>query len=105
MNRPNPAQSENGFIRIVVILIILLLVFTFAGFNLQDSLTVDSLLSTINQPWERLKIFYFGQLQTPLHNYVVDPLRVLYDLVTRHIINEIINVVGHVIDEPPVWRK
>lgn len=104
MNKHKRSPQQNqGFIRIIVILIILLLVFTFAGFNLQESFTLNSLLSHLTNFWDKLSVFYDDQLQVPLRVYVIDPAITVHATVNSYIITPLQNFLQQMINQPPKW--
>ncbi len=96
-------QQNQGFIRIIVILVILLLVFTFAGFNLQGSLSLDSLLSHLINLWDKLTVFYDDQLQAPLQRFVIDPAIAIHATVNGYIITPLQDFLQEIISQPPKW--
>jgi len=67
------ANEQNGFVKIIVILIILILVFTISGFNVRDGASIDSVISTAKTSAEKVQQLYKTHAQSAVSQYVIQP--------------------------------
>jgi hypothetical protein len=95
-------QSDQGFVRIVVILVTLMLVFAFAGFNFQESLSVDRVLANIKNLWSKLVVLYNDMLQPTVQSYLIEPSKKLHFWINEYIINGLIAFTRDIITKPPI---
>jgi hypothetical protein len=96
-------QPNRGFVRIIVIIIVLLIIMTLTDFSMQDSFSIDSVITHAQNTWQKVTIFYQDVLQAPIQNYAQTPAERLHALIDSYIIDQLTNFLQTLTKTPPVW--
>jgi len=101
----NTTNKNNGFAKIIVIVIVLGLVFTLSGFNVRDGVNPERLQSKISQMKAKVVDLYKAHAQSTVSTYIIEPGRSLGTVINTYIISTIKNTLQHIIDTPPAMKN
>ena len=101
----NTTNKNNGFAKIIVIVIVLGLVFTLSGFNVRDGVNPERLQSIISQMKAKAVDLYKTHAQSTVSTYIIEPGRKLGTVINTHVISTIKNTLQHIIDTPPAMKN
>jgi uncharacterized protein (UPF0333 family) len=103
------ANKQNGFVKIIVILIVLILVFTLSGFNIRDGASIDNITSKTESTGQKIQQLYETHAQSVVSQYIIDPGLIVGSTINNVFIDKIKLALSEIISDSekstlPDWQ-
>jgi len=93
-------NQHNGFVKIIVILVVLGLVFTVTGFNVRDGINSERIQKTATKFTQSAQNLYQTHAQSIVSEYIVEPAHFLNTHINTIIILPVKDVIRKIINTP-----
>lgn len=94
-------KKQQGLIQFFVLVIITVMVFVLAGFNLRENLTSKTIKKHATTSQQFVIGVYESQLEKPLTQYIYQPADKVFSLVENHLITPMSLNIRAVIEDQP----
>jgi len=101
----NTTNKNNGFVKIIVIVMVLGFVFTLSGFNVRDGVDLKRLQSKTSQVKAKAVNIYKTHAQSTVSTYIIEPGRSLGTVINTHVISTVKSTLQYIIDTPPATKN